>query len=341
MSKSGSRLEMVVAALIPAMVLAGCMAASPSADGPSSVAPVATPDQMASGPATSSTSKPAGETPAAAAGWLVVLADGPDGWRGLWRLGPGPEWIRVGDARTATALGRTPSGLALVTNAGVQFRSSSDPSTAVGSAALAWAGQRPTKPVVAIDYSPSGKVAVVTADEVSVGYAVSGANGTLAALTPAPIQSFSPLVAWLDDSRLLVLSTDTQQISRVAVVGVPAHTMELAGALSGVRVFALSADRNTVAAATETGVYAGPLTGFTGTSAPNLVVGLAESEVVWALALDRDGSTLSMLTGTINASGSVDGVREVSYTRQGSDWRKVLDSAVPFSRAIAQVYLPA
>ena len=270
---------------------------------------------------------------------MIVLADGPNGGRGLWSLSPDYHWTALADTPTASAIGRTADGLALVTSAGIEARRGTDLSKSAGVAALKWVGQKPTAPIVGIDYSPSGKAALVMADNSTLGYAVAGLDGTVVALTPAPTQSFSPLVAWLDEGRLLVLSTDNQQVSRLAVVDVAAQTMNQAGALSGVRVFALSADRKSIAAATETAVYAEPYATFAGSLAPAPIVTLAEGQVVWAMALDTGGSRLFLLSGSIAADGSIGDVHELGYARQGSSWQKVLDSAVPFGRAFAQVYL--
>jgi hypothetical protein len=104
-------------------------------------------------------------------------------------------------------------------------------------------------------------------------------------------------------------------------------------------VFALSADRKSVAAATEMAVYAGPFLTIAGSSVPPPIVTLAEGQVVWALALDTSGSRLFLLSGSIAGDGSIGDVHELGYARQGSSWQKVLDSAVPFGRAVGQVYL--
>jgi hypothetical protein len=188
---------------------------------------------------------------------------------------------------------------------------------------------------------PGGRTALVTSDEGAFGYAVAGPDGIVTALTPAPEQPFSPLVAWLDTTRLLALSTDAEQVSGLAVVDTAAHRMDVARGLSGVRVFAASSNGKIVAAATENAIYAGPLASFTSATAPTSIVALAEGQVVWALALDTSGARLFMLSGTIAADGSIGDVRELGYAGQGSNWQKVLDSAVPFGRAIGQVHLPA
>lgn len=340
MSKSKSGFWFAFVAAV-ALASAGCSTGSiPSAasSGPT-IAAGGTATTMAPSPATTAGTTPSQPIPAGAGGRLIVLADGPNGGRSLWSLSPDYHWTALADTPTASAIGRTADGLALVTSAGIEARRGTDLSKSAGVAALKWVGREPTAPIVGIDYSPSGKAALVMADDSTLGYAVAGLDGTVVALSPAPTQSFSPLVAWLDESCLLVLSTDNQQVSRLAVVDVAAHTMTPAKALSGVRVFALSPDGKSIAAATETGVYAGPVPIFTGSLAPALIVTLAEGQVVWALALDTTGSRLFLLSGSMTADGSIGDVHELSYASRGSSWQKVLDSAVPFGRAVGQVYL--
>jgi hypothetical protein len=320
MSKSGSGFGFAAAAAAVVVSIAGCSTGSP---------PTAT-------TAGATLSQP---TPVSAGGRLIVLAAGPNGGRGLWSLSPDYHWTALADTPTATAIGRTADGLAVVTSAGVEVRKASDLSKPATVMTLKWVGKKPAAPIVGVDYSAAGKAALVMADDTTLSYAVAGLDGTVAALTPAPTQSFSPLVAWLDEGRLLVLSTDNQQVSMLAVIDVAAHTMDQSGGLSGVRVFALSQDRRSIAAATETAVYAGPFLTIAGSSVPAPIVTLAEGQVVWALALDTSGSRLFLLSGSIAADGSVGGVHELGYTRQGSSWQKVLDSAVPFGRALGQVYL--
>ena len=294
---------------------------------------------MAPSPAKTAGTTVANQTPVVERGRLVVLADGPSGGRGLWSLGPDSQWASQGNTPAGTAIGRTAGGLALVTGAGVEVRKGPDLSKPGSFTTIRWAGTKPTAPIVGVDYSSAGKAALVMADDSTLSYGVAGSDGTIAALTPAPAQSFSPLVAWLDEDRLLVLSTDNRQVSRMAVIYVAAHTMKAAEALSGVRVFAASVDGKTLAAATEGAAYVAPFEAFTGSRSPDPIVTLADRQVVWGLALDGTGSRLFMLSGSIGGSGSIGDVHELVYARQGSGWQKVLDSAVPFGRAVGQVYL--
>lgn len=341
MSKTGSGFGLALVAVV-ALLNAGCTTGSkPSvaSHGPTMASSGTATPTIAPSPAKATGTAVAEQTPTVDGGRLVVLADGQNSGRGLWSLGPDSHWASQGDTPTATAIGRTAGGLALVTDAGVEVRKGSELSKPGSFTTIRWASAEPTAPIVGVDYSPTGKAAFVMADDSTLGYAVAGVDGTVAALSPAPTQSFSPLVAWLDENRLLVLSTDNRQVSRLAVIDVAAGTMTAAGALSGVRVFATSVDGKTVAAATEGAVYVAPFDNFAGSRSPERIVTLADRQVVWGLALDGTGSGLFLLSGSIGEDGSIGDVHELGYRRQGSSWQKVLDSAVPFGRAIGQVYL--
>ena len=183
-------------------------------------------------------------------------------------------------------------------------------------------------------------MAVSTADGESQGYWLVATDGSLDPLRPAPSQSFTPLVAWLDDSRLVVLTTDREQVSRLAVVDVTARTIEVSMVLAGVRVFAVSQDRRHLSAATETHVYAGPVDAFLGSGQPETVATVDPSAVVWGLALDDAGTRLAMLSGTVGANGLVTSARETGYARGPVAWAKAFDSPTPFGKPMDQVWMP-
>ena len=267
------------------------------------------------------------------------MPSGSDGTAGLWALGPDERWNEVAPAPAATALGRWPGGVVVAVGGEIEFRDGAV-LAASASATLEWPGGSPPAPIVAVDVSAAGEIALATADESGVGFALAGADGTVTALRPAPTQPFTPGIAWLDDSRLVVLSTDNRQVSRLAIVDSIAHSIEPAAALAGVRVVAVSADGRTIAAATGTAVYAGPLSAFRGTSAPAPIDALDPAQVVWAPALNSGGSRLSMLSGTVASDGTVGSIHEIGYALEGPGWTKVLDVAVPFARVIGQVYEP-
>jgi hypothetical protein len=205
---------------------------------------------------------------------------------------------------------------------------------------MKWQAPAPTAPIVALAQSPNGKVALSTSDGESHGYWLVVADGGVEPLEPTPSQSFTALVAWLDDSRLLVLTTDKEQVSRLAVGDVTARTIEPSPVLAGIRVFAVSHDRRYLSVATETTVYVGPVEAFLGTGQPATVATVDASAVVWGLALDDAGARLAMLSGTVAADGTVTSVREVGYDRGPAAWTKAFDSAAPFGKAMGQVWMP-
>ncbi len=315
---------------IAMVVLVGACSGPESSPSPSPSIP---PERSATGTTAPATAPSVGQR-------LLVLAVGRDGQAGLWALGPGERWSVVAPEPGATALGRSPDGVVLASGGRIENRSGPGLSESAGSTALKWPGGAPPAPIVAVDVSAAGEIALATADESRVGFALAGADGTVTALMPAPTQPFTPFVAWLDGSRLVVLSTDNREVSRLAIVDSIAHSIEPAAALAGVRVAAASADGKTIAAATGTGIYAGPLSTFQGTSAPAPINSLGPAQVVWAPALDFGGSRLSVLSGTVAPDGTVGSIHEIGYELEGSGWTKVLDVEVPFARGIGQVYQP-
>ena len=270
---------------------------------------------------------------------LIVLANGVDGGVGLWTLDAASKWVALAATPGATALGRTAGGIAIATGHEVDLRSGSNLPHAGTVRTLKWSGTAPAAPIAGLDGSPAGKLAFVTAGDAGVGYALAAADGTVTALSPAPTQSFTPQVAWLDEARLLVPATDNMQISRLAVVDTAAHVLTPSATMLGLRVFGLSANRQTLAASTEDAVYAGPVARFLGGTMPERAVTLADFQVIWALTLDATGTHMYLLSGTEAPDGTLGSFRELGYARQGSVWTKVLDAPAPFTRAIAQVCL--
>jgi hypothetical protein len=273
-------------------------------------------------------------------GRVVALAEGSSGGMGLWVIGPDLRWTEAAETPGATALGTAADGLAVVTPAGIDVRANAAISRAGRVAAAKWAGNSTAAPIVDLGFSPSGKVAVVAADDGGPRYALGVADGNLTALSPAPAQSFTPLVRWLDDRRLLVLSTDDQQVSRLTVIDIAAHTLTPQRAVAGVRVFALSGNRETVALGTDSGIYVVPVAALDGPKTLTPIAILGDSQVVWAMALDVSGTSLFSLSGMVAADGSVVAVKELVYRLASSAWTEVLESPVPFGRAIAQAYIP-
>ena len=258
---------------------------------------------------------------------------------GLWSLDAASRWIAVGATPDATAVGQTAGEVLIATAHQVDRRSLPDLSRPGRVTSLKWPVQAPAAPIVSVDGSPAGELAVVTADDQSQDYALAPADGSVTVLTPAPTDSFTPLVAWLDDVRLLVLTTDDQQVSRLAVVNTSTHTMRPSQAVLGARTFGLSGDRQTFAVATEKAVYMGPVADIPAGTPPQPIVTLHDSQVVWALALDAGGSQVFMLSGAVAPDGTIDAIHELGYARRGSSWVQVLDVSVPFAEATGQVCL--
>jgi hypothetical protein len=251
------------------------------------------------------------------------------------------HWTTLGATPNATALGRAADGVAVATGQQIDLRPGSDLGHPGRSLVLSWAGQTPAGHIAGLDQSAGGKLALVTADGVNFGYSVADTSGNATALVPAPPQSFAPLIAWLDETRVVVLTMNKGLDSVLAVVDTTAHTMEPALTYVGVTAFGLSADRSTIATAMGNGVYAGPLAAFTGEGTPQQVMLLDGPQTVWGIAPDSDGARVFMLSGTVEPDGRITAIRELGYARQGSTWVKVLDSPAPFSKALGQVYLPS
>ena len=333
MFESSIRRGVVATGLAVVVAASGCAAgetSQPTATVAAASGLVSTPSVGVSPSATLSRS-PSG-------GVLVVLADGPDGVRGVWTLDANSNWSSATNTPGVTALGRAADGIALANATSIEVRRAADLATASGVTALKWA----TAPlaIADVDVSAAGKIALVAADGSTLRYATAGPDGTLAVLTYAPMQSFTPLIAWVGDSSLLVLSTNQQQISRLAVVDSATRTLSAVQALSGVRVFAASSNGKVIAAASASSIYVVQLTALAAGPAPAPIAGLAEGQVVWAMAMDKTGERLWTLSGQVRSDGSVGSVRELGYVAGASGWAKWLDVAVPFGRGLDQVFLP-
>ena len=240
----------------------------------------------------------------------------------------------------ATGIARFGDSVAISSGGSVELRSAATPAVAGQALPLTWRGPSPAAQIASLARAPSGKVALATSDGASLSFWLVAADGVLEALKPAPAQAFTPLVAWLDDLRLLVLTTDEAQVSRLAVIDVSALTIEPAMTLAGVRVFALSPDRRSLAAATGSGVYAGPVEAFLATGTPDLVAAADPSAVIWGLAFDASGTRLAMFSGKVTPGGPVSSTRAIGYRRQAESWVMEFEAAAPLSKALDQVWLP-
>jgi hypothetical protein len=330
-----SRIWLAGALTVCLLGFAGCSAGSPQ--------------PTASGGSAGGTGTPGttGATPAAAessnsladGGRIVALAKGPDGAVGLWELDGKSGWAFLGAEPAATALGWTPNGIAIASGHAVELRGAKALGSAGASKPLTWPASHSAAPIVSLDSSADGKMAVVCADDQSLTYDVAPADGTIATLTPSPKVSLKPSAVWLDESRLLVLDTDPSDISRLAVVDTAAGTMKSSMAVNGVRWMGVSSDRQTVALATGSAVYAGSVATLTSDAAVAPMLTLDGTQTVWGLVLSADGSEVFMLSGSVAGISDIQAVHEFGYARSASGWAKILDSTVPFGWALGQVYL--
>jgi hypothetical protein len=315
------------------VTVTGCSLTTRSGDAPSSPEPSAS----AATSATAASSATAG--PAGPASDLLVLADGVQGSAGLWIYDESTGWTAVAPLAGATALGRDGDDLTLALGGSLEVRKVSSSGQAGTRLQVSWPAQESAGSVVAASRSPTGRTAIVRVDANEPTFFVVSADGSVSLLSPAPASAFSPLVAWIDADRLVALSTDAEQISRLAVIDTAGHSLSTLHALGGVRVFAVSPDRGSLAAATESAVYVAPVSDWIGGAAPAKGLTLGSSEIVWDLALDAGGSHLAMFSGTESEDGNVTDVHEIGYARTGSSWQKIFDAPVPFTHASGQVWL--
>ena len=290
----------------------------------------------------SATPSPSASATAAAAPvpQLLILGDGVSGGMGLWGFEARNRWTALASVPEATGIARFGEQVAISSGRSVDLRSAGTPGTPGTALPVKWPRDTPTRTIVGLAESPAGNVAMVTVDGESQGYWLAAPSGTVEVLQPAPSQAFTPLVAWLDDARLLVLTTDVDQVSRLAVIDVAAQTIHPSKSVAGVRYFALSPDRRTLAVVTEAKVYADPVETFLGSNQPSVVAGIDPSTLVWGLAFDDSGRELALFSGTLAADGHVVAVRETGYAKGSASWTMAFDSPAPFSRAIDQVWLP-
>ena len=336
---TGARLVAAIATV--ALVGAGCASSSTSPAGSSPVPSVGSSPAGSSPAGSSSGGSVAGGSldPSAPSASVIVMADGVQGGIGLWRFQAPDKWTSVGATPGATAVARTTDGLVLVAGKNVELRSSADLTRTAATISLEWPAAASSEPVVAVDRAPGGKLALVTSDGSSADYAVATTSGTVTVLQPSPTQSFTPLIAWLDDTRLLVLSTDKQQVSRLAIIDTAAATMTPINTIGGIVSFAVSADRMTLVAATEGDILVAPVSEWIAGEQPQKIASVDASSVIWGLALDKNGTRLAMLSGTVSADGRVGNIHEIGYAKAGSAWSQSFDAPVPITTAGGQAWV--
>jgi hypothetical protein len=242
----------------------------------------------------------------------------------------------------ATTIVRDGSRVTIARRDGLEFRDVARPLAEGSFYALGWGIEPETPSPVGVDMSDGGKAVVAFDTADGLVYLLAGSNGdlsSLAPMSPSPGSPFGPSVAWLDESRVLVLSSDSLQVSRIAVVDSAGHTITSLRALAGVRTFALSPDRRVIAAATESGVYVGRTADWLAGREPILIYRPGEAQVVWGLALDSSGTTLAFLLGAEEGDGTVIDAHDIGMTPDGGSWHQDFDVPVPLDQAVGQVWL--
>jgi len=195
------------------IAVAGCSLTARSGDAPPSPEPSAS-------AATSAAVGPAGPAPD-----LLVLADGVQGSAGLWVYDESTGWTAI-----APLAEQRPWGATATTSpwpSAVRSRSGRSPASgrpaprcrfswpAQGSAVVAGGGE-------SFPNRPSGGR---SSRREWTDLLRCGGRRIVSLLSPAPASAFSPLVAWIDADRLVALSTDAEQISRLAVIDTTGHSL--------------------------------------------------------------------------------------------------------------------
>jgi hypothetical protein len=343
----GARLASLIVTIV---LLAGCASASisPAGASPAGASPAgASPAGASPAGASPAGASPAGASPAVSfahgspepsGSSVIVMADGVQGGIGLWLFQAPDRWTAAGATPGATAVARTADGVVLVAGQKVELRSTADLSLAAATITLKWPATAPSWPVVALDRSRDGKLALAISDGNAAAYAVASVDGNVTILRPAPTQSFTPLIAWLDDTRLLVLSTDKDQVSRLAVVDTAAATMTPIETIGGIDSFAVSGDRMTLVAATEGDIFVAQVSDWVAGLQPEKVARVDANSVIWGLALDNNGAQVAMLAGTASADGTVTNLHEVGYAKRASAWLQSFNAQAPITKGKGQAW---
>ena len=271
---------------------------------------------------------------------LLLLGAGPGGSRGLWSFTVSDGWLELQAVPWATTVARFGDAVALAGPSRVELLASSEPAASRVTVPLDVPAATSNRPIVALARSPDGTLALITQGIAGPTYLVGRSGSVMTPLIPAPVQPLTPLVGWLDDQRLLVLSTDSTQASRLTVLDVAAANVAQAGSMAGVRDFTVSGDRATLAAATGEAIYAGSLNEILGANPPTPVAAIPDGSVAWGLAVDYSGSALALLTATVGTDGTAGATREVGYRRSGRSWTPLFDVPVPLAAVVGQVWAP-
>jgi hypothetical protein len=339
-ARSRRRILPIAAAIC--IVAAGCASENPTSAPPAPTSVTNAPDIAASPSIAPTASAAATASPStnASSPRLLVLAGPQDGQMDLWTYGRDGTWSAARQLPGATAIGRYRTKLVRAGRDEVESRDISTPMVAGERVRISWPASGPQGAVVAVDTSDAGRTVMAVAGPEDVTFAMADSDGMASLLSPQPSSPFGPSVAWLDDTLLAVLSTDTKMASRLATIDTAGHSARLLAGLSGARLFAISPDRKVLAAATSSGVYVAPVADWLADKAGTKALGVKSDQVVWDLALDGTGTRLAMLAGTVGPDGTVGDAHEIGYELNGRAWMRIFDSSVPFARAAGQVWLP-
>jgi hypothetical protein len=270
---------------------------------------------------------------------LLVLGTDSAGNRGLWRLAAPGRWNLVVPAPAATTVVRLGGAVAVAGRGHVEeiFMGAPPRATLLP---LSWPPGASNDPIVALDRAPGGEVAFVTMGDSGPAYLLAGTDGVVSRLTRAPVQPFAPVLAWLDDTTLLALSTDAAQASRLVEVHVRTAAFGRTGAVAGVRDLAISGDRATIAVATADEILVGNVEEALGRGRPRAVAALPEGSVAWALAIDGSGRRIAFLEANVAADGTAAGSHLLVLVRTGESWVLDVDTSVPLTAIAGEAWVP-
>jgi hypothetical protein len=325
-------IKRVAAAMASALLAAGC----------SVTAVTGSPTAISTATASAS-SPPIGTSPAVVSAQpspgvdaeLVVLAGIAN--PALWTYSAVTGWSSQAAFRGAEAIASVEGGVLVVGKDTGEVRPAGDLAAARRSLSLQWPAGSSAVAISALSVSPSGKLAFALSSNGTVSYALAMPSGVVSPLETPESQPFTPLVAWIDDDRRLVLTMHAGQQSRLSVITGPGAYQELT-AVDGCRWFAVSGDGGSIAVATDSGVFAGAAGSWLSNEAPREALPVADGQIVWDLALDTSGRQLALLSGTVGEDGTVAAPHELIYERSGESWILSLDVAVPFQDVLGQAW---
>jgi hypothetical protein len=266
---------------------------------------------------------------------LVLL--GGEGRPLLWTYASKTGWESTTADSGAEAIAAIDEGVLVAGKKTAEVRPAADVARTSESLTLQWPSTLERAAISSASVSPSGKLAFAVSAEGSVTYATASPSGVVSVEYTPPSQPFTPLVAWIDDDRRLVLTMTAGQQSRLAVTTGESALTELT-AVDGCRWFAVSGDGGTVAVATDGIIFVGPTASWLSNAAPRQLASVAGGQIVWDLALDRTGRRLALLSGAVGGDGTVAAVHETVYELSDGSWHMRVDVAVPFADALGQAW---